>query len=60
MAAVLPNKAKELRTTHSWEFMHFEKNDVILPFSPWRKARFGRDVIVNIYYLLLNSYNSSH
>ncbi|XP_022927103.1 subtilisin-like protease SBT5.4 [Cucurbita moschata] len=46
VAAVLPNKAKELHTTHSWEFMHLEKNGFIFPFSPWRKARFGKDVII--------------
>ncbi|XP_023520263.1 subtilisin-like protease SBT5.4 [Cucurbita pepo subsp. pepo] len=46
VAAVLPNKAKELHTTHSWEFMHLEKNGVIPSSSPWRKARFGEDVII--------------
>ncbi|XP_023520266.1 subtilisin-like protease SBT5.4 [Cucurbita pepo subsp. pepo] len=46
VAAVLPNKAKELHTTRSWEFMHLEKNGVSPPSSPWRKAKSGRNVII--------------
>lgn len=46
VAAVLPNRAKELHTTHSWEFMHLEKNGKIPPSSPWRKANFGKDIIL--------------
>ncbi|XP_050935958.1 subtilisin-like protease SBT5.4 [Cucumis melo] len=46
VAAVLPNKPKDLYTTHSWEFMHLEKNGVVPPSSPWRMAKFGKDVII--------------
>ena len=46
VAAVLPNRAKKLHTTHSWEFMHLEKNGVIPPSSAWRRAKSGKDVII--------------
>ncbi|KAL0534464.1 hypothetical protein IC582_028755 [Cucumis melo] len=46
VAAVLLNKAKKLHTTHSWEFMHLEKNGVIPPSSAWRRAKSGKDVII--------------
>uniref|UniRef100_A0A803M0K5 Uncharacterized protein n=1 Tax=Chenopodium quinoa TaxID=63459 RepID=A0A803M0K5_CHEQI len=43
--SVIPDKVMELHTTHSWDFMSLENND--LPSVSWKKeARFGEDTII--------------
>ncbi|KAH9313244.1 hypothetical protein KI387_028279, partial [Taxus chinensis] len=50
--SVFPNKARKLHTTHSWRFLglvnQYSKTDTeeIPHLSLWRKAHFGKDVII--------------
>ncbi|XP_043689287.1 subtilisin-like protease SBT5.4 [Telopea speciosissima] len=44
--SVFPNRGLQLHTTHSWEFLGLEKNDVVQPGSIWEKAKFGEDIII--------------
>ncbi|XP_042518795.1 subtilisin-like protease SBT5.4 [Macadamia integrifolia] len=44
--SVFPNKAVQLHTTRSWDFLGLEKNGAALPGSLWEKARFGEDTII--------------
>ncbi|OAY41075.1 subtilisin-like protease SBT5.4 [Manihot esculenta] len=46
VVSVILNEAKQLHTTHSWEFVLLEKNGTIHPSSLWTKAGFGEDVII--------------
>ncbi|XP_050228225.1 subtilisin-like protease SBT5.4 [Mercurialis annua] len=46
VVSVFVNGAKKLHTTHSWEFMMQEKNDIVKAESLWEKADFGKDVII--------------
>ncbi|KDP29034.1 hypothetical protein JCGZ_16423 [Jatropha curcas] len=46
VVSVFLNRARQLHTTHSWEFMLLEKSGVIHPSSLWKKARFGEDTII--------------
>lgn len=48
--SVFLNRERKLHTTRSWEFLGLEGEDIeaeeIPLFSLWRKARFGKDIIV--------------
>lgn len=43
--SVFADKAKELHTTHSWNFMSMENNAGV-PSDTWKAARFGEDTII--------------
>ncbi|XP_078432235.1 subtilisin-like protease SBT5.3 [Wolffia australiana] len=44
--AVVPNRARKLHTTRSWNFLGLEKDGVVPADSIWTKARFGEDSII--------------
>ncbi|XP_050203663.1 subtilisin-like protease SBT5.4 [Mercurialis annua] len=44
--SVFLNKARNLHTTHSWNFLGLERDGKIPHESLWIKARFGEDVII--------------
>ncbi|KAL3519246.1 hypothetical protein ACH5RR_017395 [Cinchona calisaya] len=45
--SVFLNRGKKLHTTHSWDFLMLEnRNGVVNRKSLWRKANFGKDVII--------------
>ncbi|XP_050228222.1 subtilisin-like protease SBT5.4 [Mercurialis annua] len=46
VVSVFVSQAKKLHTSHSWEFMMQEKNDIVKADSLWEKADFGKDVII--------------
>ncbi|POO02849.1 Subtilase [Trema orientale] len=44
--SVFLSQGRKLHTTHSWEFLGVERNDVVPPYSIWKKARYGEDTII--------------
>ncbi|KAG0450831.1 hypothetical protein HPP92_026554 [Vanilla planifolia] len=44
--SVFPNRARELHTTHSWDFLGLARQGNVPMRSLWRKARFGEGVII--------------
>jgi len=45
--SVYPNRRIKLQTTRSWEFLGLEQaNEQVPPESLWRKAAYGKDVII--------------
>ncbi|XP_043688346.1 subtilisin-like protease SBT5.4 [Telopea speciosissima] len=44
--SVFPNRAHQLHTTRSWDFLGLEKNGAVQSGSLWEKARFGEDTII--------------
>ncbi|MQM21882.1 hypothetical protein Taro_054928, partial [Colocasia esculenta] len=44
--SVFPNKLRKLHTVNSWEFLGLEKDGVVPDNSIWRRASYGRDVII--------------
>ncbi|KAH9313239.1 hypothetical protein KI387_028274, partial [Taxus chinensis] len=47
VVSVFPNGRRKLQTTRSWEFLGLEhENQQIPPHSLWKKAAFGKDVII--------------
>ncbi|KAJ7947949.1 Subtilisin-like protease [Quillaja saponaria] len=46
VVSVFLNKARELHTTRSWDFLAVERNGVVPKGSIWEKARFGEDAII--------------
>ncbi|WCJ32551.1 Subtilase family protein [Euphorbia peplus] len=44
--SVFENKARELHTTRSWNFLGLERDFQIPASSIWTKAKFGEDVII--------------
>ncbi|CAH1439867.1 unnamed protein product [Lactuca virosa] len=46
VVSVFPNKGLKLHTTHSWDFLKLERNGVIDSSSLWRKAKFGKNIII--------------
>lgn len=45
MLSIFLNKPRELHTTHSWDFLGFERNGVISNRSIWSKSK-GEDIII--------------
>ena len=46
MVSVFLNKGKKLHTTRSWNFLGLEADGMVPPYSLWKKARYGEDVII--------------
>ncbi|KAJ6776766.1 PEPTIDASE S8 [Salix koriyanagi] len=46
VVSVFLNKGKKLHTTRSWNFLGLEADGVVPPYSLWKKARYGEDVII--------------
>ncbi|CAN0927258.1 Subtilisin-like protease SBT5.3 [Linum grandiflorum] len=47
VVSVFENRGRKLHTTHSWTFLGVEeKNGLVRSGSIWKKARFGKDVII--------------
>lgn len=44
--SVFPNRAHQLHTTRSWEFLGLEKYGAVHHGSLWEKARYGEDIII--------------
>ncbi|CAJ2664207.1 unnamed protein product [Trifolium pratense] len=45
VVSIFLNKARELHTTHSWDFLGLERNGVIQKSSLWNKTK-GEDIII--------------
>jgi hypothetical protein len=45
VVSIFLNKARELHTTHSWDFLGLERNGVIPKSSLWNKTK-GEDIII--------------
>ncbi|KAG6794277.1 hypothetical protein POTOM_003519 [Populus tomentosa] len=46
VVSVFLNKGKKLHTTRSWNFLGLEADGMVPPYSLWKKARYGEDVII--------------
>jgi len=45
VVSIFLNKPRKLHTTHSWDFLGLERNDVIPKGSLWSKSK-GDDIII--------------
>ena len=43
---MFPNRARQLHTTRSWNFLGLENGGAVSANSLWTKARFGEDTII--------------
>eukprot|EP00258_Populus_trichocarpa_P035694 XP_024451713.1 subtilisin-like protease SBT5.4 [Populus trichocarpa] len=46
VVSIFENKENRMYTTHSWDFLGFEKNGVPSLYSLQKKANFGEDIII--------------
>ncbi|KAG6790865.1 hypothetical protein POTOM_007034 [Populus tomentosa] len=46
VVSVFLNNGKKLHTTRSWNFLGLEADGMVPPYSLWKKARYGEDVII--------------